>query len=129
MLHRCSFKGCPKTVEYPQTFFLPPSGWAHFGDGWGPGIPEGLYCQAHGEALEQLEMNGDLDNPTETDEDIMGNHLASFWEWLVEHHADEDATLRVADAVFHVAARRQDLVEAEDWVALVKLAQHPTLNN
>ena len=28
MLHRCAFEGCPKTVEWPEVFSLPPEGWA-----------------------------------------------------------------------------------------------------
>jgi hypothetical protein len=132
MLHRCSFKGCPKTVEYPQTFCLPPAGWTYFED-WGPGLPEGLYCQAHADAIAQLGMNGGLDNPNETCEDILGDHWNSFEDWLIDDWCVERRaaaeTQRVLRAVFPIAARRQDLVDTEDWAALVTLAQHPALNN
>ena len=27
MIHHCTFEGCPKSVEWPAVFFLPPEGW------------------------------------------------------------------------------------------------------
>jgi hypothetical protein len=62
MLHRCTFEGCRKTVEYPQNFALPPKGWSYLVD-WGPGIQDGLYCKEHADALEAVLMQGGLDDP------------------------------------------------------------------
>jgi hypothetical protein len=45
---RCAFKGCPKTSERPFA-----DGWADLA-GWGPGVPDGLYCREHTAALEAL---------------------------------------------------------------------------
>ena len=53
MLHRCTFDGCAETVEAPETFMLPPDGWVLF-QVWGLGIPDGLYCAGHANAIELI---------------------------------------------------------------------------
>jgi hypothetical protein len=45
---RCAFEGCPKTSERPFA-----DGWADLG-GWGPGVPDGMYCPEHAAALEAI---------------------------------------------------------------------------
>ena len=57
-MHHCTFKGCPKkTVEFVG---LPPEGWTYLA-GWGPGVPDGMYCQEHADALEELHLSGELE--------------------------------------------------------------------
>ena len=62
MLHHCKFEGCRKTVEYPQTFMFPPEGWSYLYK-YGPGIPDGLHCKEHADAIEAVLMEGGLDDP------------------------------------------------------------------
>jgi hypothetical protein len=52
--HHCTFHGCTRASEQPFT-----DGWASLGS-WGPGIPDGLYCRAHADALEQMLETGEL---------------------------------------------------------------------
>jgi hypothetical protein len=59
VIHRCTFEGCPKSVEYPETFVRPPPGWAWLAD-WGPGVKDGIYCEPHANALEEMLLNGEL---------------------------------------------------------------------
>jgi hypothetical protein len=48
---------CRATSEQPFT-----DGWAAMGgSGWPPGLPDGLYCPAHAEAIEQLVEAGELE--------------------------------------------------------------------
>jgi hypothetical protein len=62
MLHRCAFQGCPRSVEWDEYFALPPEGWSWLGgDDWGPGVPEGMYCKAHADALEEQSVTGELE--------------------------------------------------------------------
>jgi hypothetical protein len=49
-IHHCIWDGCRKSVEHLQVFMLPPVGWSWLGD-WGPGVPAGMYCQEHADAL------------------------------------------------------------------------------
>ena len=58
-LRHCAFSGCAKTVDLPGVILLPPEGWVWL-DRWGPGVPDGLYCQPHAEALEALHLSGEL---------------------------------------------------------------------
>lgn len=60
MIHRCTFEGCHRSVELPEVYRLPPPGWVHL-SAWGPGVPDGLYCQPHADALEALLESGELD--------------------------------------------------------------------
>jgi hypothetical protein len=60
---RCAFKGCPKTSERPFA-----DGWADLA-GWGPGVPDGLYCREHTEALEALLVASKLDGLDDDDDD------------------------------------------------------------
>jgi hypothetical protein len=53
---RCSWRGCCCTSVQPFT-----DGWAGLA-GWGPGIPDGWYCNAHAAALNALEESGELDS-------------------------------------------------------------------
>ena len=46
--HRCTFEGCGKTTARPGA-----DGWAYLSD-HGPGVPDGLYCRAHAEAIEAV---------------------------------------------------------------------------
>jgi hypothetical protein len=50
-LHHCTHAGCPKSVEWPKVFLLPPEGWAWFDGGWG-NIAGGMYCDEHADLLE-----------------------------------------------------------------------------
>jgi hypothetical protein len=43
---RCTFAGCPKTSVTPFA-----DRWADLA-GWGPGVPDGLYCREHAAAIE-----------------------------------------------------------------------------
>ena len=44
MIHHCTFEGCPKSVEWPAVFFLPPEGWC----GWRCGGPaSAMACTAN----------------------------------------------------------------------------------
>jgi hypothetical protein len=61
MRHRCQFEGCLRTVEWPEVFTLPPEGWSWLQD-WGPGVPEGMYCKPHADALEALLVSGELES-------------------------------------------------------------------
>jgi hypothetical protein len=54
---KCTFAGCQKTSEQPTK-----DGWAHL-LGWGPGIADGYYCQAHADALEEVHLEGGLEDP------------------------------------------------------------------
>jgi hypothetical protein len=55
-LVRCAFEGCWKTSERPFT-----DGWADLA-GWGPGVPDGLYCPEHAAALEAVLEEGGFDH-------------------------------------------------------------------
>ena len=55
-LWRCAFEGCPKTSEQPFA-----DGWADLA-GWGSGVPDGLYCREHADALEAVHEAGGLDD-------------------------------------------------------------------
>ena len=59
MIHHCTFAGCPKSVEWPAVFFLPPEGWTWL-EAWGPGVRDGMYCDPHAKALEALLLSGEL---------------------------------------------------------------------
>ena len=63
MARSLRLKGCPKTSERPFA-----SGWADLA-GWGPGVPDGLYCREHTEALEALLLAGKLDDLDDDDDD------------------------------------------------------------
>jgi hypothetical protein len=52
---RCSWEGCWRTSTQPYT-----DGWAILMS-WGPHVKDGLYCKAHADALEALEMEGALE--------------------------------------------------------------------
>jgi hypothetical protein len=59
MTHRCPMEPCGKSVEWPRVFGMPPKGWAWLDD-WGPGVPTGMYCEEHAEALNQMVISGEL---------------------------------------------------------------------
>jgi hypothetical protein len=59
MIHHCTFEGCPKSVEWPAVFWLPPEGWTWL-ERWGPGVRDGMYCEPHAKALEALLLSGEL---------------------------------------------------------------------
>jgi hypothetical protein len=59
MIHHCTFEGCPKSVEWPAVFLLPPEGWTWL-EAWGPGVRDGMYCAPHARALEALLLSGEL---------------------------------------------------------------------
>jgi hypothetical protein len=55
-LWRCAFEGCPETSEHPTL-----DGWVGVA-GDLPGLRDGRYCKAHGEAIKALfdeEFDGD----------------------------------------------------------------------
>lgn len=46
--HRCTFESCWKTTERPGA-----DGWTRLSD-YGPGVPDGLYCPEHADAIEAI---------------------------------------------------------------------------
>jgi len=52
----CSFEGCWRRSTRPY-----PDGWSYLA-AWGPGIKDGFYCQPHADALEALNISGELDH-------------------------------------------------------------------
>jgi hypothetical protein len=55
---RWAFEGCLKFFDGPELLLLPPEGWAHVSE-WGPGVPDGFYCEFHADVLERLHMSGE----------------------------------------------------------------------
>jgi hypothetical protein len=58
MIHHCTFKGCPKSVETPAVFLLPPEGWAWL-ETREPGVRDGIR-EPHARALEARLLRGEL---------------------------------------------------------------------
>ena len=56
---RCSFAGCHRSIPR-RPYVVPPEGWACLSD-WGPGIPDGFYCQSHADALDAMTESGELE--------------------------------------------------------------------
>jgi hypothetical protein len=56
-LRHCAFSGCSRTVEHDDMDLWPPEGWCHIStSGDDPRIghlQEGLYCPAHGDAIDR----------------------------------------------------------------------------
>jgi hypothetical protein len=54
--YKCAFPGCHRsTHRHPYLV-----GWCCL-NGWGPGIKDGFYCGPHGDAIEALRENGELE--------------------------------------------------------------------
>ena len=54
---RFVYDGCRATTERPTL-----DGWENLG-AWGHGIADGRYCRPHADALEQILLEGALDDP------------------------------------------------------------------
>jgi hypothetical protein len=52
---RCYFPGCAREVLSPPHMITPPPGWTWIGeDDPGGRWKEGLYCQQHGDQIEEI---------------------------------------------------------------------------
>jgi hypothetical protein len=61
-LWSCAFDGCPETSEQPAR-----DGWV--GVAAFPGLADGRYCKAHGDAIRALEDAGGFDDLDSDEED------------------------------------------------------------
>jgi hypothetical protein len=63
VMTRCRFEGCHRSTDHPHE-----GGWSFLCD-WGPGVKDGFYCPTHGDALEALNLSGELEDVSSDDDE------------------------------------------------------------